>query len=202
MTIRSDNTATACNLQRQGAGKPLLKLTREIFKKLMMNIRVTAMHMLGVENVLTDALSRMEATGDYELKTEAVRLLQVYPTIDLFASRKNAKSERFVVRPGPLQQGAMAVDAFSLPSWDLGVLYLFPPVQVIDRVLQRLQMEKIKVQKWTSQPWWNLFAGMAKSTVELGKMADVLVPGPLMTASKSKAQLPPGNPIMAVVEPN
>jgi hypothetical protein len=152
----------------------------------------------------------MEATGDYELKmeayTQAVRLLQVYPTVDLFASCRNAKSERFVVRPGSLQQGAVAVDAFSLPSWNLGVPYLFPPVQVIDRVLQRLQMEKVKavvaVSKWTSQSWWNLFTGMAKSTVELGKTADVLVPGPLMTASKSNAQLPPGNLIMAVVEPS
>jgi hypothetical protein len=71
MTIRSDNTATVCNLQRQGAGKPLLKLTREIFKKLMkMDIRVRAVHVPGVENVLTDALSRMKATGDYELKME------------------------------------------------------------------------------------------------------------------------------------
>jgi hypothetical protein len=139
----------------------LLKLTREIFKKLMkMNIRVRAMHVPGVENVLTTALSRMEATG-YELKmdvyVEAVHLLQVYPTIDLFASCKNAKSERLVVRPGPLQQGAMAVDAFSLPSWNLDVPYLFPPVQVIDRVLRRLQMEKIRavvaVPKWTLQAW-------------------------------------------------
>jgi hypothetical protein len=159
MIIRSDSTATVCNLQRQGAGRLLLKLKREIFKKLMkMDIRVRAMHVPGVENVLTDALSRMEAAGDYELKMEvyrdAVRLLQVYPTVDLFASSKNAKTERFVVRPGPLQQGAMAVDAFNLPSWNLGVPYLFPPVQLIDRVLQRLQMGKVKavvaVPKWTS----------------------------------------------------
>jgi hypothetical protein len=87
----------------------------------------------------------------------------------------------------------------------MGVPYLFPPVQIVSRVLQRLQQEKVKavvvIPKWTSQPWWNLFTGMAKSTVELGKTADVLIPGPLMTASKSKAELPPGNLLMAVVEP-
>jgi hypothetical protein len=34
MTIRSDNAATVCNLQRQGAGLTLLYMTKEIFKLL------------------------------------------------------------------------------------------------------------------------------------------------------------------------
>jgi hypothetical protein len=60
MTVRSDNAATVCNLQRQGAGLTLLKLTRAIFRILTtLDIRVHFAHRPGKENVLVDALSRM-----------------------------------------------------------------------------------------------------------------------------------------------
>ena len=104
MTIRSDNAVTVYNLQRQGAGMALLGLTRAIFSlPQRLDIRPYASHIPGVENVFVDAFSRMERTGDYALRTDvywhATRLLQVCPTVDLFASSHNAKCERLIALP-------------------------------------------------------------------------------------------------------
>jgi hypothetical protein len=71
MTVRSDNAATVCNLQRQGAGVALLQMTKEIFKLLQqLDIRLAVAHIPGKENDFVDALSRLEVTGDYALKPE------------------------------------------------------------------------------------------------------------------------------------
>ena len=71
LTIQSDNTVTVYNIQRQGVGPALLTLMRAIFSLLLeLDIRVSARHIPGVENSLTDALSRMEASGDYALRPE------------------------------------------------------------------------------------------------------------------------------------
>jgi hypothetical protein len=60
ITIRSDNAVTVHNLRRQGAGIALLHLTRAIFSLLEgLDVRVHACHISGVQNVLTDALSRL-----------------------------------------------------------------------------------------------------------------------------------------------
>ena len=209
LTVRSDNTVTVYNLQRQGAGIALLDLTRAIFSLLQqLDIRIHVCHIPGVENVLADHLSRMEATGDYSLKQElfvqGCKMLQTMPTIDLFAHARNAKCTRFVSLSGSLQTGSLYQDAFSR-SWKDEIPYLFPPVQIVDRVLQRVREENLKaiivVPKWTSKPWWGTFRPMAKMVVELGRSDLILPPGPSMTSSKSKKELPPGHFLMALLTP-
>jgi hypothetical protein len=209
MTIRSDNSVTVYNLQRQGAGTALLNLTREIFSLLeKLDIRIHVCHIPGVENVTADRLSRMESSGDYALKPEFFRMgclaLRAVPTVDLFAHALNNKYARFVALPGELQRGAWAIDAFS-QRWDQGLPYIFPPVQIVDRVLQRLVQDRatalVVVPKWTGQPWWGLLRPMAKAVVELGSSDQVLIPGPIMTQSKSLKKLPPGIFIMALIGP-
>ena len=132
--------------------------------------------------------------------------LQAQPTFDLFAHCLNNKCARFWALPGKLQKGAEALDAFANDrNWKQGLPYIFPPVQIIDRVLRKLQDEHIRallvVPKWTGRPWWGLFRPMAKVVLELGKTDDVLIPGPAMTQSTSKKLLPPGLLLMALVEP-
>jgi hypothetical protein len=193
------------------AGMALLHLTRAIFCLLQeLDIRLHVMHIPGIENCLADSLSRMEASGDYELRADvfriAVRTLQVIPTIDLFASAYNKKLDSFVSLEGRYSKGAAHLDAFSLPTWNLGLPYIFPPVGLIDRVLQRIQTEKIEavlvLPKWPYQPWWGLFKPMAKKVLELGSGKEVLRPGPLMTESASKKLLPPGLFLMALLTPD
>jgi hypothetical protein len=208
MTVKSDNAPTVCNLQRQGAGLNLLQLTRAIFRILeKLDIRLHVAHIPGKENELVDALSRMEVTGDYELRQEvfsrAIQLLGVIPTVDLFAHARNRKIARFVAMDGPLAEGAVARDAFAL-SWRNERPYAFPPVQLVGQVLQRIQEERIAavivVPKWTSQPWWNLFREMQLTTIELGMADDVLLPGLAMTGSHITLVLPKGMFLMAVVQ--
>jgi hypothetical protein len=144
MTIRSDNASTVCNLQRQGAGLALLKLTRAIFKILTtLDIRLHVAHIPRKENALVDSLSRMEVTGDYALDAgvfqRAVQSLGVVPTVNLFAHKLNRKLVRFVVMGGPLAEGAMRTDAFSF-TWKGELVHAFPPVQLVGRVPQRIQV--------------------------------------------------------------
>jgi hypothetical protein len=92
-----------------------------------------------------------------------------------------------------------------LDTWKVGVPYIFPPVQLLDRVLERIQSEKVTcvivVPQWTGQPWWTLFRAMAERILELGGSKDVLTPGRAMKASPSKKELPPGSFLMAVLRP-
>jgi hypothetical protein len=210
LTIRSDNSATVCNLQRQGAGPNLLPATRKIFsiqQKLDIDGSGHAhpfypklvMHIPGVDNGDVDRLSRMEVTGDYALREETFRqaltMLGIRPTIDLFAHCMNNRLPRFAAIPGPLAVGATALDAFTM-DWTAEIPYIFPPVQLIPRVLQKLQTERVTavvvVPRWPSQAWWNLLLLMARKIVELGPSDQVLIPGPGMTGCHVTIKLPPG----------
>jgi hypothetical protein len=203
LTIQSDNLVTVYNLQRQAAGPALLHLTREIFKTLTaLDIRLHVSHIPGVQNVLTDALSRLEITGDYQLRPEVYRscvaMLRVTPTIDLFAHCQNNKCARFVALPGIRASGATALGAFDIQDWSRDTAR-----QVIDRVLQRILRDRVTavlvVPKWTSQPWWGLLRPIAITVVELGDSKAVLIPGPQMKESESEKKLPPGVFLMALV---
>jgi hypothetical protein len=210
MTIRSDNAATVCNLQRQGAGVALLEMTRQIFKVLtQLDIRIRVMHLPGLENTLADALSRMDSAGDYSLKQEyfllGLRMLGFQPSIDLFAHRDNAKCLRYAALPGPGSATAAVTDAFTIP-WNTERPYIFPPVQIIPEVLQKIQDEKVSavvvVPHWLGQPWWNQLMDMHPRFVQLGTGPDILQPGPTMIQSSVTMKLPPGTFWMAAVSPD
>ena len=212
MTVRSDNTVTVFNLQRQGAGPALLHMTRAIFKLLQkLDIRLHVCHIPGILNDVADSFSRIEVTGDYSLNPEiyltGIQTLQVQPTIDWFAHTLNHKCLRFAAMPNlshSLSESATMLNAFSNP-WNLELGYLFPPVQLVDRVLQKIRFERasavVVLPNWPSQPWWGLFRPMAKLTVELGRSDQILTPGPAMTSSSVKKKLPPGNLLMALLMP-
>jgi hypothetical protein len=204
LAIRTDNMVTVFNLRRNGAsGGMLLKVTRAIFSLLTaMDIRLQITHVPGVENILTDALSRMDVVGDYSLTQEMFRKattdLSVTPTIDLFATTSNHKLQRFAALPGRNGEGVEVRDALSIP-WTNEVPYLFPPVQLIPRVLQKLRMDAVKeavlvFPLWPSQPWWSLLPDSVVKMVELGQSTAVLVRGPSLTVEH---KLPPGAFAMA-----
>jgi hypothetical protein len=209
LTIRSDNSTTVCNLQRQGAGPNLLMATRKIFSILQtLDIRLLVMHIPGVDNGDVDCLSRMEVTGDYALKEEifnqALSIIGVRPTIDLFAHCLNNRLPRFVAIPGPLAVGAVTLDAFTM-DWTLELPYIFPPVQLVSRILQKIQTKRVTavlvVPRWPSQAWWNLLLLTAKKIVELGPSEQILIPGPGMTGCHVMIKLPPGYFWMVLVGP-
>jgi hypothetical protein len=171
-----------------------------------LDIRLHVAHILGKENMVVDALSRMEVTGDYALKPgkfhQALQLLEAHSTADLFAHALNRKLDRFMVMDGFLALGAVATDAFTF-SWKKELPYAFPPIQLIGRMLQRVREERITavvvMPKWTSEPWWNLFRDMQRMTIELGQSKEALSPGLAMTGSHVTLTLPPGLFLMALI---
>ena len=81
---------------------------------------------------------------------------QVTPTLDAFASAKAHKLPRyFSWEPDPQALGRDAL----LYSWDPQT-YLFPPVPMIPKVLNKLREEKIEAilicPLWPTAMWWLL----------------------------------------------
>jgi hypothetical protein len=142
----------------------------------------------------------MDPVGDYELERglfeRGLRALGVTPTVDLFANCNNAKCPTFVTFPGRHAEGARALDAMRY-HWRGEVPYLFPPVQMIPRVLQKVAMEEITavmvLPECPSRPWWNLMRSMAVAQVRLGKSEVALRPGPSL---ERLAKVPPGEFLM------
>ena len=61
------------------------------------------------------------------------------PTVDLFANMKNFQLSRYM-SPCPNRE-AIAIDALTTP-WPSEVLYDFPPLTFLDRVLIKLHQER------------------------------------------------------------
>ena len=82
-----------------------------------------------------------------------LRVLQVRPTLDVFASRETARLERYMTWYPDSQ--AVAQDAMLHP-WD-EMSYLFPPVPLMVKVLRLVREQKISAllvcPKWPSALW-------------------------------------------------
>jgi hypothetical protein len=98
------------------------------------NIWITVAHIPGKHNVIADFESR-RGTNDTEwaldqtVYDQAIQLLDVTPSIDLFASRLNYKCKPYVAfRPDP---EAQAINAFHI-SWVNMCFYAFPPFCIIN----------------------------------------------------------------------
>ena len=105
---------------------------------------IEAYHVPGSSNVRADFLSRNHYRN-IEWKLHPTVFLWVsqslfVPDIDLFASRLNFQTQRYVSWfPDP---GAFAVDAFSL-SWKDFKPYIFPLFSLIGRILHKLKLEEV-----------------------------------------------------------
>ncbi|XP_030408348.1 uncharacterized protein LOC115646540 [Gopherus evgoodei] len=84
------------------------------------------------------------------------------PTLDLFATAKNKKCLKFFSRPG-LGKHSLG-DAFMI-SWDQNLLYAFPPIPVLHRVLTNIRTDCAMViliaLSWPRQPWFLFLTRMS-----------------------------------------
>lgn len=72
--------------------------------------------------------------------------------MDIFASQDNAKCPLFCSRAGS-GRGSLG-DAFLVP-WGPGLLYLFPPLPLLQQAIRREQLEAILIApRWPRQPWF------------------------------------------------
>ncbi|KAA6377938.1 MAG: hypothetical protein EZS28_026536, partial [Streblomastix strix] len=101
LKIETDNSSAAFNINPGAAATELAKLvdrTLETAEKL--NIQLHAFHIPGLQNKVPDSLSRLATSGDYmidqEILDEALHILKIRPTINMFANRKNRRCKRFM----------------------------------------------------------------------------------------------------------
>ncbi|KAA6380432.1 MAG: hypothetical protein EZS28_024042 [Streblomastix strix] len=78
----------------------LCKLTDRILKIVEdLNIQIHSFHIKWKTNIIPDSLSRLATSGDYFLKEEilheALMMLRIKPTADMFTNRRNKKFRRF-----------------------------------------------------------------------------------------------------------
>ena len=121
-------------------------------------IWLAAAHLPGKCNTAADKASRIfhdqtEWKLDSNIYVSITQALGA-PSIDLFASRHNFQTKPYIAwHPDP---GAFAIDAFSV-DWGKHYFYAFPPFNLIDRVLQKVEAHQASgiliVPQWTTQPW-------------------------------------------------
>jgi hypothetical protein len=119
---------------------------------------------------------------DQTVYDQAIQLLDVTPSIDLFASRLNYKCKPYVAfRPDP---EAQAINAFHI-SWVNMCFYAFPLFCIINQVLQKISEEKatgiIVIPQWPTQSWWPYLTNM-------------LINCPLMLPSTQTTLMLPSHP--------
>jgi ribonuclease HI len=203
--VRSDNTTTCFNINRQNSCDTLLPSLLSLLRFLERSeIQVVAEHVAGVDNSIADKLSRISPGGDYSLKQEHLeKLLQRWGLqidADLFAKGWNAKHHLFFSpEKDRLAQGR---NAFLVPWRSFRLSLLHPPLPLLPRVLQRLWAEKMAAilitPDWTRQPWSESLRQMTIKKAILGPAESVLVKGKSMQSVR--AELPPGDIAAVLVD--
>jgi hypothetical protein len=168
------------------------------------SIRMRVSYIPGKDNTIADALSRQEDTTDYAMKTEVFEALvedwDLTIGIDLFARAGNAKAGRFYSwRPSP---GALGTDAL-VQSWagEEGTMYAFPPVVLIQKVLNKLSEEGGKMliitPAWGAGAWRGKLEEMTVERVDLGEMLEFADRGILVPAGNVE---PPGRWMASLIQ--
>ena len=146
--VRTDNTTALYYINKQGglSSRPLDQLARRMTlwcERRLKSIR--ACHVPGLQNGGADLLSRREPRyEDWSLHPSVVRQIFVrfgQPRVDLFASHENAKCPLYFAVRGTSPLG---VDAFA-SVWPRGLLYAFPPLELILPTLERVRRFGLEV---------------------------------------------------------
>ena len=126
------------------------------------NIHVSAIHIPGVLNTADFYSRNFSDSTEWMLKPSVFDRLcshfLINPDIDLFASRLNHQLDRFVSwfpEPRSFHTNAFSVD------WNIFCPYLFPPFNMVGKVLNKLATDKVDkaiivCPFWRSQAWFPL----------------------------------------------
>ena len=167
--LHIDSRTAASYIRRQGGTKSSLlsaeacQLWREAVSK---NLTILTPHWLSTsDNVMADFLSRHEMSQwecmlSHSTLNIVFQTFQLSPTLDVFASKETHRLPRYMSwYPDP---GAVARDAM-MHRWD-DVSYLFPPVPMLLKTLQKIKLEGIRavmiLPMWPTSLWWNLMTEM------------------------------------------
>ena len=171
--LRIDNTTAISYINRMGGIQypQLNSITKEIWRWCeVRNLWIFASYISSEDNVEADFESRREMSGcEIELSQETFNLISNtfgQPKIDLFASRSNAKCNKYV--SWKKDPESIAVDAFTI-SWKEQFFYAFPPVCLILKCLKKIKRENacgiMVFPECPSQPWYPLIHDMLSSQI-------------------------------------
>ena len=163
--VRTDNTVVVSLMNKQGSNKSKV-LSRFLHDLLALCARnrwiIRSRHLPGHLNTGADSLSRSHpGRAEWSLSPQSFQQLTTHlsPEIDLFAHPGNAKLPTFGC-PFPFPS-ATVVDALAT-NWNRWKkIYLFPPPDLIQTCLQKLEnfggSALVIVPVLPSAPWWPEF---------------------------------------------
>ena len=157
-----DNTSTIAQINKFGGTRSpsLLKLASAIWEKcLATGTRLMTTYVPSQFNPADSPSRRATNQLEWEIDKSFFRRLELQwskHNIDLFATRQNAKVERYVSWAPETE--AWKQDAFSFSWKDLGRVYACPPWAQIHRAVEKIRMEKVKATiitpHWPSMIWF------------------------------------------------
>lgn len=171
--LRVDNTTAICYINRMGGIQfpHLNDLARSIWQWCeKCNIWLFASYINSLDNIEADQESRkLNIDIEWELSTWAFNNIMKTlgtPDIDLFASRVNAKCQRYI--SWKKDPDAVTVDAFTI-NWSKYFFYAFPPFALILKCLNKIINDKapgiLVFPHWPGQPWFPLLKTMITSEI-------------------------------------
>lgn len=165
LLLRVDNTTAVAYINKMGGIQypELNKLAKDLWQWCeKRNLFVFASYISSKNNKDADDSSRNKNV-DTEWELSECAFNSIFNKwgpfdIDLFASKVNAKIEKFCAwRKEP---DACVIDAFTL-DWSNFYFYAFPPFAIISKIISKIISEKahgiLIVPYWPTQPWWPLF---------------------------------------------
>ena len=164
------DSTTACSYIRRQGGTRSLSLSKEACllweQAVSNNITLLTPHWLSSKDnaeadfLTRNRLSQWEFRLRQDLFLQILETFQIWPTLDAFASKATTQMPRYMTWYP--DQGAVARDAL-LQEWD-PVTYLFPPVPLMLKVLQRVRDQGIRAvlvcPHWPTSMWWPLVLDM------------------------------------------
>ena len=164
VTVMCDNSTVVAYVSKQGGthSRSMCELTSRLLKWTEdIDVHLEARYLPGQNNVLADLLSRRDQAiaTEWTLHRQVAKaLLSSWgsPSIDLFASRLNAKLPVYCSLV-PDDQAALE-DAFRHP-WDNLDVYAFPPFALLGKVLSRVRQSRncsmtLVAPLWADRDWF------------------------------------------------
>ena len=146
-----------------------LEPIKEVWEFLLENgITITAEYIPSCEYVIADYKSRNHSDSS-EWKLNPVVFQKIcqhrgHPKIDLFASRHSNQVQAYMAwTPDPF---SVATDAMKQEWSNRGLAYAFPPFALINRILYKVQQEKLEslliiTPTWPTQTWYPRLLAMS-----------------------------------------
>jgi hypothetical protein len=145
----------------KGSGKRHIQ--KDVFQIMIrckrLNTRIIPIHLLRDDPriKIADDGSKTTDTDNWQVDDQTFQRnrTRFKFTIDLFASDRNSKCQRFY--SNFFCPGTSGIDAFS-DSWDDEVAWICPPIQEIIRIVRRLKTSRttgiLFVPKWKTADYW------------------------------------------------